>query len=55
MSELERIEELERKVDIIMKYLDGHDRMFKVMDEKADTIRELSLLNSSLLKKILKP
>ena len=51
MKDTERIAELERKMDIIMNNLDAHDRM---LNSKIDLVRDLTKINSRLLKKIMK-
>ena len=52
MKDIERITELERKQDIIMKYLHAHDRMFKHMNDKIDLVKGLTSVNSTMLKAI---
>ena len=49
-----RVDELERKIDILFKYLDTHDRMFKAQDEKAKTIVKFCKLNKSAIDSIMK-
>ena len=52
MKDTERIAELERKLDIIMKYLAAHDRMFKHMNDKIDLVKGLTSVNSNMLNAI---
>lgn len=45
----DKVAELERQMDIVLKYLDAHDRLFKAQDEKADTIVNFCKLNKKAI------
>jgi len=53
MKDTERIAELERKMDIMIKYLEVHDKLFDSTNSKIHLVQRLTRINSRLIHEIL--